>query len=94
MPITRRSLLNSAAVTSMTFALNETKAFARVPRSPRDIILCWRTISDTPTCPVAARPPWTLRTSTGSLLEGVRFLQAYANSAVCSATRTALITGR
>jgi arylsulfatase A-like enzyme len=27
-------------------------------------------------------------------LRGVRFLQAYANSAVCSATRTALITGR
>jgi arylsulfatase A-like enzyme len=26
--------------------------------------------------------------------EGVRFVQAYANSAVCSATRTALITGR
>jgi arylsulfatase A-like enzyme len=26
--------------------------------------------------------------------KGVRFLQAYANSAVCSATRTALITGR
>jgi arylsulfatase A-like enzyme len=26
--------------------------------------------------------------------EGVKFLQAYANSAVCSATRTALITGR
>jgi arylsulfatase A-like enzyme len=27
-------------------------------------------------------------------LEGTRFTQAYANSAVCSATRTALITGR
>jgi arylsulfatase A-like enzyme len=26
--------------------------------------------------------------------EGLRFMQAYANSAVCSATRTALITGR
>ena len=26
--------------------------------------------------------------------KGVRFLQAYANSAVCSATRTALMTGR
>jgi arylsulfatase A-like enzyme len=26
--------------------------------------------------------------------EGMRFLQAYANSAICSATRTALITGR
>ena len=27
-------------------------------------------------------------------LEGLRFTQAYANSSVCSATRTALITGR
>src|SRR5579864_6599191 len=27
-------------------------------------------------------------------LEGLRYTQAYANSAVCSATRTALITGR
>ena len=27
-------------------------------------------------------------------LEGLKFTQAYANSAVCSATRTALITGR
>src|SRR5579872_903687 len=26
--------------------------------------------------------------------EGMKFTQAYANSAVCSATRTALITGR
>ena len=26
--------------------------------------------------------------------KGMKFLQAYANSAVCSATRTALITGR
>jgi arylsulfatase A-like enzyme len=30
----------------------------------------------------------------GLAAKGVRFLQAYANSAVCSATRTALITGR
>ncbi len=30
----------------------------------------------------------------GIAAKGVRFLQAYANSAVCSATRTALITGR
>ena len=34
------------------------------------------------------------RISTASPREGVRFLQAYANSAVCSATRLALITGR
>ncbi|MDQ0609247.1 arylsulfatase A-like enzyme [Variovorax sp. W1I1] len=30
----------------------------------------------------------------GLAVEGVRFTQAYANSAVCSATRFALITGR
>ena len=30
----------------------------------------------------------------GLAASGVRFLQAYANSSVCSATRTALITGR
>jgi arylsulfatase A-like enzyme len=30
----------------------------------------------------------------GLASKGMRFLQAYANSAVCSATRTALITGR
>jgi len=30
----------------------------------------------------------------GLAAKGVRFLQAYANSSVCSATRTALITGR
>jgi len=30
----------------------------------------------------------------GLAAEGMKFLQAYANSAVCSATRTALITGR
>ncbi len=30
----------------------------------------------------------------GLAAKGMRFLQAYANSAVCSATRTALITGR
>ncbi len=36
------------------------------------------------------------RTSNIDLIatNGVKFLQAYANSAVCSATRTALITGR
>ena len=30
----------------------------------------------------------------GIAARGVRFLQGYANSAVCSATRTGLITGR
>jgi len=40
------------------------------------------------------RPDFRTPNIDGIASSGVRFLQAYANSAVCSATRTALITGR
>jgi arylsulfatase A-like enzyme len=40
------------------------------------------------------RPDLSTPNIDGLAAKGVRFLQAYANSAVCSATRTALITGR
>ena len=40
------------------------------------------------------RPDFRTPNIDGIAARGVRFLQAYANSAVCSATRTALITGR
>ncbi len=94
MPITRRSLLNSAAVTSMTFALNETKAFARVPQKPPNIIFVLA--DDLGYADVSCYGPSAMHTPNIDRIAagGVRFLQAYANSAVCSATRTALITGR
>src|SRR4051794_31053115 len=40
------------------------------------------------------RPDYTTPNTDRLAAEGMRFVQAYANSAVCSATRTALITGR
>ena len=40
------------------------------------------------------RPDYTTPNIDRLAAEGMKFLQAYANSAVCSATRTALITGR
>lgn len=40
------------------------------------------------------RPDFKTPNIDGLAARGMRFLQAYANSAVCSATRTALITGR
>ena len=40
------------------------------------------------------RPDYRTPNIDGIAARGVRFLQGYANSAVCSATRTALITGR
>ena len=54
----------------------------------------WPTISVTPTFPAMAGANTRRRISTRIAAGGARFLQAYANSAVCSATRTALITGR
>ena len=40
------------------------------------------------------RPDFTTPNIDRIAARGIRFTQAYANSAVCSATRTALITGR
>lgn len=90
----RRQLLSSAAVTACTFAL---PAFARgaVAPQPRPNILfiiaddlgyadvsCYgRQEYQTPAIDSLAR-------------DGTRFTQAYANSPVCSASRTAIMTGR
>ena len=45
-------------------------------------------------CPATGGPTSARRTSTASRRAACACCQAYANSAVCSATRTALITGR
>jgi len=47
-----------------------------------------------PTCPGYGRPDFSTPNIDHIAAQGLRFLQAYANSAVCTATRTALITGR
>ena len=64
------------------------------PRSRRTSSSSWPTISATPTCPATGAPTSRTPNIDRIAAQGVRFLQAYANSAVCSATRLALITGR
>ena len=93
--VTRRSVLRTTALGSLATAagVDDTSSGRRV-RPRRTSSSSWPTISATPTSAATAGPISRRRTSIASPRSGVRFLQAYANSAVCSATRTALITGR
>src|SRR6478672_10099843 len=92
-PMTRRDLLRGAATGMVTLAMGFPIKVNPSPKPPNIVFIladdlgyadlsCYgRPDLSTPNIDTIAR-------------HGVRFLQAYANSAVCSATRTALITGR
>jgi len=93
MPITRRTLLGSAAATSVTMALGETTN-AQAPAKPPNIVFFLADDLGYADLSCYGRPDISTPNVDRIAAEGVRLLQAYANSAVCSATRTALITGR
>jgi arylsulfatase A-like enzyme len=87
---TRRDVLKTTAATALCSALDSAQAREGRPNivyimaddlGYADLSCYGRREYKTPNIDSLAR-------------DGVRFLQAYANSAVCSATRTALITGR
>jgi arylsulfatase A-like enzyme len=93
-PISRRDLCRGAASGVVALALGfEARAAAR-PTTPPNIVFILA--DDLGFADVACYGRPDLRTPNIDHLAatGVRLLQAYANSAVCSATRTALITGR
>lgn len=91
--VSRRDVLKTGAAGSLALAVEGGRASAQESRPPNIIFImaddmgyadlsCYgRTEYQTPNIDKMAAG-------------GMRFLQAYANSAVCSATRTALITGR
>ncbi len=85
--VTRRSLLCSTALGSISLFGQ------RAPGSPNIVFIM---ADDLGYADVSCygRPDISTPNIDGLAAKGVRFLQAYANSAVCSATRTALITGR
>jgi arylsulfatase A-like enzyme len=93
-PISRRDLLRGAATGVVSLALGrESTATARPARAPNIVFIL---ADDLGYADVACYGRPDLRTPNIDRLAatGVRFLQAYANSAVCTATRAALITGR
>jgi arylsulfatase A-like enzyme len=93
-PISRRDLIRGAATGAAALALGrQSKSVPPAPRPPNIVFIL---ADDLGFADVGCYGRPDLRTPNIDHLaaEGVRFLQAYANSAVCSATRVALITGR
>ena len=93
-PITRRDLLRGAATGVITLAVSGgLRTAQRLSKRPNIVFLL---ADDLGYADVSCygRPDFTTPNIDHIAATGVRFLQAYANSAVCTATRTALITGR
>src|SRR5229473_2003574 len=93
-PITRRDLLRGAGTGIIALAMRgELKAAQLSSRAPNIVFVL---ADDLGYADVSCYGRPDLRTPNIDRIaaKGVRFLQGYANSAVCTATRTALITGR
>lgn len=92
--MTRRTLLRSAALGTVALTSDVDNVLGqRLSGSPNIVFIM---ADDLGYADVSCygRPDFSTPNIDGLAAKGVRFLQAYANSAVCSATRTALITGR
>src|SRR6267154_1755751 len=93
-PITRRDLLRGAGTGIIALAMRgDLKAAQLSSRTPNIVFVL---ADDLGYADVSCygRPDLSTPNIDRIAAKGVRFLQAYANSAVCTATRTALITGR
>ena len=91
--LTRRTLLRGAAMGTLALASGIDEVFGQSSRPPNIVFIM---ADDLGYADVSCygRPDLSTPNIDRIAARGVRFLQAYANSAVCSATRTALITGR
>src|SRR5438445_3272967 len=92
--ISRRSLLQSVAVGTISVASGIRRLFAQTPASRPNIVFIMADDLGYADVSCYGRPDLSTPNVDRIAKTGVRLLQAYANSAVCSATRTALITGR
>jgi arylsulfatase A-like enzyme len=91
--ISRRDLLRGAAFGTLALASGVDRVFGQPSPGPNIVFIM---ADDLGYADVACygRPDLKTPNIDRIAADGVRFLQAYANSAVCSATRLALITGR
>src|SRR5579872_7017536 len=93
-PITRRDLLRGAAAGMVALAMDSGAKTAQASAKPPNIVFFLADDLGYADVSCYGRPDLNTPNIDRIAATGVRFLQAYANSAVCSATRTALITGR
>jgi arylsulfatase A-like enzyme len=92
--VTRRTLLRNCTLGTIALASGAHNIFSqRVSKAPNILFIV---ADDLGYADVSCygRPDISTPNIDSLAAKGARFLQAYANSAVCSATRTALITGR
>jgi arylsulfatase A-like enzyme len=92
--ITRRELIRGAATGMISLAMGADIAAAQPPTKPPNIVFILADDLGYADVSCYGRPDLKTPNIDRIAAHGMRFLQAYANSAVCSATRTALITGR
>jgi arylsulfatase A-like enzyme len=92
--VSRRSLLRRAALGTIALASGMENAFGQTPWRRPNIVFIMADDLGYADVSCYGRRDFVTPHIDRIAATGVRFLQAYANSAVCSATRTALITGR
>ena len=92
--VTRRTLLRSTALGTIAFASGIETLFGQTAPRPPNIVFIMADDLGYADVSCYGRPDLSTPNIDRMAANGVRFLQAYANSAVCSATRTGLITGR
>ena len=92
--VTRRSVLRGAAIGMAALAAGVDPLSAEPEAKPPNIVFILADDMGYADLGCYGRPDLHTPNIDALAARGLRFLQAYANSAVCSATRTALITGR
>jgi arylsulfatase A-like enzyme len=92
--MTRRSLLQSAAFGTLAAASGMEGVFGQRAARPPNIVFVLADDLGYADVSCYGRPDLSTPNIDRMAKTGIRFLQAYANSAVCTATRTGLITGR
>jgi arylsulfatase A-like enzyme len=92
--VTRRTLLRNMALGTVALASGVDNVFGQRVSGLPNIVFIMADDLGYADVSCYGRPDISTPNIDGLAVKGVRFLQAYANSAVCSATRTALITGR
>jgi arylsulfatase A-like enzyme len=92
--ITRRDILRGAATGMIALAMRVDTKGSSPPAKPPNIVFILADDLGYADVACYGRPDLSTPSIDRIAARGLRFLQAYANSAVCSATRTALITGR
>src|SRR6266446_1053683 len=92
--VTRRELLRHTVVGTAALASGGIAAYAQPASKPPNIIFILADDLGYADVSCYGRRDFTTPNIDRIAARGMRFLQGYANSAVCSATRLALITGR